>query len=138
MWILDLLLKSQESKPALVTKMVGCFFLMLSGLGGLYLMFQALTPWVGYLESGGIVCLILAIIGSCFLFIEKKKKPSLQDEAFNKILNFVKDFDIEKTLKDNALTLSLFSLGVGIILSQIKDHKKFAVIYKMLKQKLFI
>lgn len=138
MWILELLLKSQESKPALVTKMVGCFFLMLSGLVGLYLLFQALTPWVGYLESGGIVCGIMAILGSCCLFIEKKKTRSLQEEASNKILTFVKDFDIEKTLKDNALTLSLFSLGVGLILSQIKDPTTFFGIYKKLKQKLFV
>ena len=133
MWILDLLLKSQESKPTLVFKMVGYFFLMLSGLVGTYFLFQALTPQVGYLESGGIACGILAILGIFFLLIEKKSKASLQEEASRKALNFVKDFDIEKVLKDNALTLALFSLGVGIILSQVKDPRKFIGLYKMFK-----
>ena len=133
MWILDLLLKTQESKPVVDTKMVGCFFLMLSGVGGTYFLFQALTPLVGHLESGGIACGFLVFLGLCFLLIEKKKKLSLQEEASNKILNFLKDFDIEKILKDNVLPLSLFSLGAGFILSQIKDPKKFLGIYKMLK-----
>ena len=133
MWILDLLLKSQESRPTLVTKIVGCFFLMLSGLVGTYFLFQVLTPWVGYLESGGIVCGTLAALGFGFLLIEKKKKPSLQEEASHKILNFVKNLDVEKILKNNALLLSLFSLGVGIVLSQIKDPKKFMGIFKTLK-----
>ena len=133
MWLLNLLLKSQESKPALGIKMVGYFFLMLSGLVGTYFLFQALTLWVGLLESGGIVCATLAILGIGFLFIEKKPKPSLQEEATHKVLNFVKDFDLDKILKDNALTLALFSLGVGVILSQVKDPKKFIGLYKMLK-----
>ena len=133
MWILDLLLKTQESRPALVTKMVGCFFLMLSGLVGTYFLFQVLTPWVGYLESGGIVCGVLAVLGFCFLFIEKKKKPSFQEEASHKVLDYLKGFDIEKVLKDNAVPLSLISLGAGFILSQIKDPKKLMGIYRMLK-----
>jgi hypothetical protein len=106
---------------------------MLSGLVGTYFLFQALTPWVGYLESGGIVCGILAVLGLCFLFIEKKKKPSFQEEASHKVINFFKDLDIEKVLKDHAVPLSLISLGAGFILSQIKDPKKLMGIYRMLK-----
>lgn len=50
MRLLDLLLKSQEEKPTLGIKMVGCFFLMLSGLVGTYSLFQALTSWVGQID----------------------------------------------------------------------------------------
>lgn len=133
MWILALLLQPQESKPSLASKVIGCFFLMLSSAAGAYFLFQALALWVGYFESGGIVCGLLAVLGSCFLFREKKKKPSFKDEASHKILNFVKNFDIEKILKDNALTLSLFSLGIGILLSQVKGPKKPSLFYKIFK-----
>ena len=133
MFILDLLLHSRESSSGLVSKVLGCFFLMLGSLIGIFFLFQALAPKIGYLESGAIVCMVLVILGVGLLFVEKKKKPSPPEEAAQKALNFFKELDVEKVLKDNALTLSLLSLGGGMILSQLKNVKNLSGICKMLK-----
>lgn len=133
MVILDLLLPSHESRSALVSKVLGCFFVMLATGMGVFFLFQALVPQVGYLESGAIVCMILAVLGAGFLFIGGKRAPSPQEEVAQRALGFFKDLDIEKVLKNNALLLSLLSLGGGIILSQLKNVKNLSGIYKMLK-----
>lgn len=57
----------------------------------------------------------------------------MPEVASQKISNVIKDFDIEKILKENAVPLSLLSLGVGIILSQIKNPKNLSEIYKIIK-----
>lgn len=134
MWMCDLLFHSRETKPSLLSKLLGCFFLMLGGGGGAYFLFQALIPHLGYLESGGLICGTMVLLGMCFLFIGKSKKPSPAEEVSQKISNVIKGFDMEKVLKENAVTLSLFSLGVGLILSQVKDPKKFAEIYNIFKK----
>ena len=133
MWILNFLLKPQESKPILITKTLGCFFLMLAGILGAYFLFQALIPQLGYLESGGVICGLFTILGIVLLLMTQKKTITPQEEVSQKLLNIIKDFNIEKILKDNALTLSLLSLGVGILLSQLPNSKKLSEIYKIFK-----
>jgi len=133
MFILDLLFNSRESSPALVSKILGCFFLMLAGLIGMFFLFQALVPLVGYLESGIITCGVLGVLGTGFLLMGQKKKASPQEELAEKALNFFKDFNLEKLLKNNAIAVSLLSFGIGIVLSQFKNIKNLSGIYKMLK-----
>lgn len=133
MFILDLLLKSRESRPVLVSKILGCFFLILAGLIGVFFLFQALIPIVGYLESGILTCGFLGVLGTGFLFMSPKKKASPHEELAEKSLKFFKDFNLEKVLKNNALAVSLLSFGIGILLSQFKNIKSLSGIDKMLK-----
>ena len=133
MFILDLLFNSRESSPVLVSKILGCFFLMLAGLIGMFFLFQALVPLVGYLESGIIMCGVLGVLGTGFLLMGQKKKASPQEELAEKALNFFKDFNLEKLLKNNAIAVSLLSFGIGIVLSRFKNIKNLSGIYKMLK-----
>lgn len=133
MTILDYFLYSPESRPSLITKALGCFFLMLGVTGGAFFLFEALIPVVGYGESGAIISGALVIISVCFLMIGGRKKPSLQEEAAQKALTFFKDFDMEKTLKNNALPLSLLSLGLGLVLSQFKNARPLSEFVKKLR-----
>lgn len=133
MFILDLLLNARESRSVLVSKILGCFFLMLAGSVGVFFLFQVLVPIVGYLESGIIACGLLGVLGTGFLLVGKKTKASPQEELAEKVLNFFKGFDLETFLKNNAFAVSLLSFGVGIILSRFKNIKSLSRIYKMLK-----
>ncbi len=133
MTILDYFLHSPESRPSIITKALGCFFLMLGVTGGAFFLFQALIPVVGYGESGAIICGTLVIIGMCFLMIGGRKKLSLQEEVAQKALTFFKGFDVEKTLKNNALPLSVLSLGLGLVLSQFKNERPLSEFVKKLK-----
>lgn len=131
--LLDLLFHSRQSTPILVSKVLGCFFLMLGSVVGMFFLFQSLVPIVGYLESGAIAGAALIVLGIGFLMLGQSKKPAPSDEIAEKALNFFNDFDLEKYLKNNALPLSLLSLGIGVILSQLKPIKNLPGMDKILK-----
>ncbi len=133
MMILDLLLHSQQERPFLVSKILGVFFLMLGGVTGIFFLFQALNPLLGYLESGIIVCALLTVFGGGLLFIGPRKKVSPQEEMTEKAVSFFKDLKVEKMLQDNALIISLLALGGGLILSQLKNVKHLPEINKFFK-----
>ncbi len=134
MSIFDLLFKPNESRPLLVSKVLGCFFLLISGGMSTYFLFQALAPVVGYVEGGMIVSVLVGVLGVGLLCMGQKKPPSPPEEALEKALSFFKELEIEKYLKKNALAVSLLSFVGGVILSQLnKDIKSLSGIYKELK-----
>lgn len=135
MSIFDPLLALHPMRPFPTYKVLGGIFVTLGGLGGVYFLFQALAPLVGYAESGGIGCCLLVGAGIIFLTLDQKsrQKVSLPEEITYKALQSFKDFDLEKSLKNNAIPISLLSLVVGIALSQMKHVKELAEIYKLSK-----
>lgn len=132
MWILETFLHSCVSKPVLGIKILGYCFLLLGGGTGAFFLFQALSPIVGYLESGGIISSLFIIFG-IFLLWREKSKSTPQEEAIQKIGTFFKELNIEKILKEHAIVISLLSVGAGIILSRIKNVKNISEICKKLK-----
>lgn len=100
---------------------------------GIFFLFQALIPFIGYLESGMIVSAVAVLIGLVLFLISPKKRESPPEEMAEKALRCFKGLEIEKVVKNNALTLSLLSLGVGIGLSQLKNIKKLTQVYKIFK-----
>ncbi|MBS0271834.1 MAG: hypothetical protein JSR85_04225 [Proteobacteria bacterium] len=134
MYFFDLLFKTREATSALGSKILGYFFLLLATAGGGFFLFQILVPLIGYLESGITVSATFAILGAGLLFFSQEK-TSPQEEAAQKAINFLNNFDLEKTLKDNALMISLLSFGVGIGLSQLKNATLISEAYKFLTEK---
>ncbi len=124
---------SRESDPYLGEKILGYLFLSLAIVGGLYFLFEGLIPYFGYLESGAIICGILAFLGGILLFIGRGKTSPPHESLIHQMGSYLKQLEIEKVVKNNSLALSLLSFGIGIVLSQVKDPKKLAEIYKMLK-----
>lgn len=133
MHIFNLLLNAHEPKPFFIGKILGCYFLIFGGLTGAFFFFQVLLPFLGYIESGLIVSAVMVLIGLGLIFISRKKKASPPEEVAEKALRIFKELGIEKVLKNNALILSLLSLGVGVGLSQLKNIKKLTEIYKIFK-----
>lgn len=133
MSILRLFLSLQGKSPSLPHKILGCVFLFSSGLGATFFLFQALAPIIGYLESGALACTSLGVLGGSLLFIDKKQQTSIPEEAVSKITSFLKEFNIENTLKNNVVPVSLVFLGVGFALSQMKNIKRLSDVYKILR-----
>jgi putative Mn2+ efflux pump MntP len=127
------LLNAHERKSTLLLQLTGYVFISMGVLIGLWLLFLYLAPLIGDFESGMIACTLLIILGTVLIFIGQQKKASPQEESVEKIENFFKDLDIEKLLKNNALLISLLSLGMGFILSQMKNIKNLSHIYKIFK-----
>jgi len=132
MILLDLL-NAHERKSTLLLQMAGYVFITVGVLIGLWFLFLYLTPLIGHFESGAIACTLLIILGAALIFIGQQKKASPQEESVEKISNFIKELDIEKLLKNNALLISLLSLGMGFILSQMKNVKNLSHVYKSFK-----
>jgi len=130
MYIFQSLFNTHETQTSLIYNILGCIFLLIGGLGGVFFLFQALILLLGYLEGGAIACCILIVFGSILLFINKKRNTSPPEEIIQKALASFKDFHMEKLLKNNALPISLISLVLGVVLSQVKNLPE---IYKNLK-----
>lgn len=133
MYILQSLFNPHENQNSLIYNILGCIFLLIGGLGGVFFLFQALIPLLGYLEGGAIACFVLIVFGSVLLFINKKRNTSPPEEIIQKALASFKDFHMEKLLKNNALPISLIALVLGVVLSQVKNIKSLPEIYKHLK-----
>jgi hypothetical protein len=123
---------SREREYSLANKVLGYCFLSVGVLGGSYFLFQSLIPLLGYTESGAAICTILAFIGGVLLFMTRKKKSSSPEGLSQQTLSTLKNLDVEKILKEHALSLPLISFGVGIILSQLNNPRKLLDLYKTL------
>jgi len=124
------LLASRERGSSLGSKILGYCFLSIATLGGTFFLFQWLVPLLGYLESGAIICFILALTGGILLFMTRERKPPPHEILSHQALSFLKDLDVEKVLKEHALSLSLLSFGAGIALSQLNNPRKLIDLYK--------
>jgi hypothetical protein len=133
MSIFRLFLNAQGLTSNLSYKIFGYVFLACAGLGAIFLLFQTLVPLIGYLESGTLACAALGIVGGGLLLIDKKQQVSTPEEMINKLMTSLKGLDIDSTLKNNVVPLSLVLFGVGVALSQIKNVKNLSKIYKFLK-----
>jgi len=133
MFILNLLSKPHESASFLASKFVGIFLLLLAGGCGLFFLFQGLAPRIGYLESGAVITALLAIGGCLLLFLCPKKKTHPLDEGIRHAQDMFNHLDLEHLLKNNSGKMLLFSFGIGLMLSQIKDIKKLSDVIKLLK-----
>ncbi len=123
---------SRERETSLGSKALGYCFLSAGVLGGTFFLFQGLVPLLGYVQSGAVVCSILAFTGGVLLLLTRKKKPLLHEALPQQALSFLKDLDVEKLLKEHALSLSLLSFGAGVALSQFNNPRKLLDIYKTL------
>jgi len=120
--ILDLLVKFKKPKHLFIGRLIGYFLLIVAAIIGLYFLFQALVPVVGYLESGGIFCGIFLAGGLSFLYFSQEKKQSnpMEDlliSAQEMIQNA--DVNVDK-IKKNAPQILLVSCIVGLSLYQMK------------------
>jgi hypothetical protein len=121
---------SRERESSLAKNVLGYCFLSIGILGGAYFLFQSLVPLLGYIESGAAICTILAFIGGTLLFMTRKKKSSSAEGLSQQTLSVLKDLDVEKILKEHALSLPLISFGVGVVLSQLNNPRKLLDLYK--------
>jgi len=134
-FLTSFLLKPQERASFLIARIVGYFFLILALGFGIFFLFQALVPVIGHLESGAVLCVLLAGIGILFLFLSRKKRhrpiDDIMGEAqciFKKVNLGVKNLEVDKILKENVPTILLCSFIAGLILSQVKDVRKLSLL----------
>ena len=123
---------AHEKGSSLGNKIVGYFFLSISVLGGIFLLFQGLLPFLGYLKSGVVAFSVLALIGILLIFTARKKHHASPSDLSQQALSLFKGLDVEKVLKDHAFSLPLLSFGAGVVLSQVNNPKKLLEVYKTL------
>lgn len=123
--IVSYFLKPQGGICIAMTRIAGYLFLLCGGGFGLYFLFQALIPLIGFVASGACISALLMAVGGTFLFYARKKKPSRPlDNVFEGAQDLIKNVDIEEILKNNIHKVILFSFLGGLALSQIKNVKK--------------
>ncbi len=125
--LIDLFLKPEAPKTSFNERFLGYGLLLIATGVGLYFLFQALIPTIGYLESGAAVCLILAALGS-FLLLHSRDKKTIK--PVEQILDTAKsaynsvDVDLESFLKKNTTSIILYSCLAGFTLYQIVNLMK--------------
>ncbi|MBY0292846.1 MAG: hypothetical protein K2W92_06125 [Alphaproteobacteria bacterium] len=121
---LNLFLKPQNLISSGIQKLFASMLIISGGGIGLFFLFEALVPFIGYIESGASVSALLIIGGSLLLYLNKKKKARPQEDILRNAQDIVKCIDIDAAIKSNVIKILLISLGTGIILSQLKNIKK--------------
>lgn len=142
-FLMSILARPHIKTSFLILRVLGCVFLILAAGVGIFFLFQAVVPVLGYLESGAILSVLLAGVGFLLLFFSRRKRPRPVDDAigevqeiFKKIHMEIKKLDINQSLRDNAPKILLCSFVAGLILSQVKDARKIAQLKeKFLKYK---
>jgi preprotein translocase subunit SecG len=125
--IMSYFLKPQGGGCISMARIAGYLFLLVGGGIGLFFLFQALVPLIGYLESGALISAVLVGIGVIFLIFAHKKKPTRPlDNILGEAQNVFKSVNAEKMLKNNVHKVLLFSFLGGLVLSQLKDAKALA------------
>ena len=119
--ILDVLFKPKESASFFITHLIGYLSLIVGGVLGFYFFFQLLVPLIGYLETGALFCAFFFITGGLFLILGRKKPTSPLNDLMYEAQKMIKETKIDKTLKENAPKILLYSLAASLILSQLKD-----------------
>ncbi len=123
--IVTYLLKPQGRSYYFITQILGYLLLCVGGIIGLYFLFQALIPVIGYIGSGTAMSVLLMGAGVIVLIMGKRKKYSRPiDTIFGEAQSMTKKIDLENILKNNAHQILLFSFLGGLILSQVKEGKK--------------
>jgi hypothetical protein len=121
--LLDCFLNPAPVSPRKILKALGVV-VMVIGLGiGIFFLFEALIPLIGYVESGITVSILLMLIGSFLFFINKKDDPSPHAEIVQHSHKILKNMNIEELINNSPLKIIAFAFGAGVILSQIKNIK---------------
>ncbi len=121
--LLEMFLKPEASpKPFFNGRLLGYILLFIASVIGMYFLFQGLIPVIGYLESGAIICAIVASAGFLFLFLSREKK---KPKPIDKIVDTAKmhynnaEGDLERFFKENAPNIILYAGLAGLTLYQI-------------------
>ena len=130
--ILDQFLRSQNPEKIVMCRILS-FVLLIGGGGlGLFFLFEALVPVMGYVESGASVSALLLLAGGLLFFL-KRKKNITSTPSLPQIQDLFSNINIESELKNNAVKIALFSFGIGLALTQLPKIKKFSEFYRLLK-----
>ena len=121
---LNCFFKPQQLIASGMQKIFAIGLLLFGGGIGLFFLFEALVPLIGYIESGASMSALFIIGGSLLLYLNKKKTSRPQEDILRQAQDIVKCIDIDKVTKSNIVKILLVALGTGIILSQLKNTKK--------------
>jgi cytochrome c biogenesis protein CcdA len=129
----DLFLKPQKESQEVYWRILGLTFLMVGiGLGSFFL-FETLVPLIGYVESGASISVLLILMGSSLLLLNRKKQLVPQVPSLPPIQDVFKGIDMENELKNHAGKIMLLAFGIGFTLSQLTNVKKLSEFYKLIK-----
>ncbi|MBY0293260.1 MAG: hypothetical protein K2W92_08255 [Alphaproteobacteria bacterium] len=131
--ILDHFLRSQNIEKIEMWRILSFVLLMAGGGSGLFFLFEALIPIMGYVESGISISVLLLLVGGLLLFLNRQKTFASSKPSLSQIQDVFKNLNLESELQNNAGKIMLLSFGIGIALSQYPRIKKFADLYKLLK-----
>lgn len=131
--LLDCFLNPAPVSPRKILKVLGGV-VMVIGLGiGIFFLFEALIPLIGYVESGITVSILLMLIGSFLFFINKKHEPSPHADIVQHSHKILKNMNVEELINNSPLKIIAFAFGVGVILSQVKNIKDIKEVLDPLK-----
>lgn len=131
--MIDLFLKPQKENKKEGGRMVGLILILMGVGSGIFFLFEALVPLIGYLESGTAISFLLIFTGSLLLFLNRKKVRSSPEVPLPHIQDIFKDIDLEGAFKNNAIKMTLLALGAGVVLSQLINIKNLPNIHKLFK-----
>lgn len=125
LFIADLLLKPREVKRFLFGRILGCFLVLLGGGLGVYFIFQAIVPLIGYSESGALLCAFLIVVGLLLIFLNRRKQIRPIDDITGRAHEIFENMNTGNLLKNNIHKILLFSFVAGLLLSQLKHPRQF-------------
>jgi hypothetical protein len=132
-FMLDLFLRSQNTEKIEIWRILSFVFLMGGGGCGLFFLFEALIPVMGYVESGVSISALLLLAGGLLLFFNRQKTNVSSKTSLSQVQDIFKSLNLESELKNNAGKMILLSFGIGIALSQFPRIKKLTDFYNLLK-----
>jgi len=133
--IVSYLFKPQGRGRYFMIQIAGYFLLFIGGCLGLFFLFQALIPLIGYIESGAVMSGLFLVGGLIVLILGRRKKSSRPiDTIFNEAQNMAKQIDLENILKNNVHKILLASFFGGLLVSQLKDGKALSQMKDKLSQ----
>ncbi|MBY0500524.1 MAG: hypothetical protein K2P93_00795 [Alphaproteobacteria bacterium] len=131
--LLDCFLNPTPVSPRKILKVLGGV-VMVIGLGiGIFFLFEALIPLIGYVESGITISILLMLIGSFLFFINKKHEPSPRTDIVQHSHKILKNMNVAELITNSPLKIIAFAFGVGVILSQVKNIKDIKEVLDPLK-----
>lgn len=122
-FIVDLLLKPREATRFLFARILGSFLLLLGVVFGIYFIFQALVPIIGYLQTGALLCALFIGGGFLLIFLSRNRRTRPIDDIVGEAQKAFENINGEELIKNNIHKILLFSLVAGLALSQLKCPK---------------
>jgi hypothetical protein len=133
-FMLDYFLKPQTPQAFALGWFLGVFLLVVAAGFSLFFLFEGLVPIIGYLQTGGLLCVALIVAGFIFIYSSRPKKRTdpinhLVNQAghlVNQAGHMLKhvDMDINKALGAHAPKILVFSFVAGLVLSLLTPIEK--------------